>query len=68
MATPRLSIIVKLPFAAPVTASIASLTSTPMMEATSEALCMTCCDITEAYPVSKPEPFSRAPILFAFAR
>ena len=68
IATPRLSIIVKLPFAAPATASIASFTSTPMMDATSEARCITACEVAEAYSSPKPEPFSSAPILFAFAR
>ena len=66
MATPRLSIIVKLPFAAPATARIASLTSTPMIEATSEALCITFVVVSMLSASPYPAlPCRSAPILVA---
>ena len=68
MATPRLSIIVKLPFAAPATASIASSVLIPIIEATSAALCIESAARFEDSSIEKPAPWKRAPILFAVPR
>ena len=67
IATPRLSIMVKLPFAAPAIDSIALAVSSPMTEATSAALCIACVVMSSACFCSRPDPWNSDPILFAVA-
>ena len=68
MATPRLSIMVKLPLAAPATDSIATDMSMPMTDAISAARCIAREVSSSDFCCSMPLPWKRAPILFAVAR
>ncbi len=68
MATPKLSIMVKLPLAAPATESSAICISMPMTEAISAARCMAFSVSSSDFCCSMPEPWNSAPILLAVAR
>ena len=67
-ATPRLSIIVKLPFAAPWMEYMASLMLMPIIEATSAARCMAWVVISKDSPSLKPLPWNRLAIWLAVDR
>ena len=68
IATPKLSIIVKLPLQAPVMDSIAIVISIPITDATSDALCIALAVMSSASLCSIPEPCKSEPILLAVAR